>query len=59
MQQFQKFGRTWARYDGVGPTIVTIDPEIVKEITVKQFDNFTDIIPMDFKPEETTLDVAK
>ena len=58
-EQFQKFGSTWARYDGVTPTIVTKDPEIVKEITTKQFDNFTDILSNDFNPAQTTLDLAK
>jgi hypothetical protein len=32
----QKFGKTWGRYAGVNPTIVTIDPEIIKEVMIKQ-----------------------
>ena len=32
---------------------------MIKEITVKQFDNFTDIIDIDFAPGQTTLDVSK
>ena len=44
---------------GVTPCISTIDPEMIKEITVKQFDNFTDIIDIDFAPGQTTLDVSK
>ena len=44
---------------GVTPCISTIDPEMIKEITVKQFDNFTDIIDIDFAPGQTTLDLSK
>ena len=58
-KMFEKFGRTWARYDGVVPTICTYDPEIVREITTKQFENFTDILSHDFNPEQTTLDISK
>jgi hypothetical protein len=32
----QKLGKTWGRYNGISPTIVTIDPEIIKEVMVKQ-----------------------
>jgi hypothetical protein len=35
-QMHQKFGKTWGRYSGLSPTIVTIDPEIIKEVMVKQ-----------------------
>ena len=58
-EQFKKFGRTWARYDGVKPCIVTIDPEFIKQVTVKQFDNFVDTFDLDLEDEQTTLDVAK
>ena len=44
---------------GVTPCISTIDPEMIKEITVKQFDNFTDVVDMDFSPGQTTLDVSR
>ena len=47
IEQFKKFGKTWAKYDGVSPTIVTIDPEMIKQITVKQFDNFTETFDME------------
>ena len=51
-------GNTFARYNGVTPTICTIDPELIKEITVKQFDNFTDAVPMESPPEQTDITTA-
>ena len=35
-QMFQQLGKTWGRYSGITPVIVTIDPEIIKEVMVKQ-----------------------
>ena len=58
-EKFRQLGRTFARYDGIGPIIATIDPELIKEITVKQFDNFTDVWDTDFPPDHTTMDIAK
>ena len=57
-KKFQELGLTFGRYGGVTPTITTIDPEIIKEVTVKQFDNFTDVVDMEFSPGQTTLDVS-
>ena len=57
--KIQQLGRTFCRYDGVIPCIVTIDPEFIKEVVVKQFDNFTDTFDFNLKPEETTLDSAR
>lgn len=59
IEQFKKHGRTIGRYDGVLPMIVSIDPEFIKEVTVKQFENFTDVFAMDFAPHQTTLDVSR
>ena len=36
LQMHNKFGKTWGRYSGITPTIVTIDPDIIKEVMVKQ-----------------------
>jgi hypothetical protein len=42
MQKFNKFGtKTFARYDGVTPVIVTKDPEVIKSVLVKNFDSFS------------------
>ena len=57
--KYKELGRTFGKYEGVTPTICSIDPEFIKEVTVKQFDNFTDVIPHEFAPEQTTLDRAK
>ena len=59
VEKIKQLGKTFARYDGVLPSIVTIDPEIIKEVTAKQFENFSDIVEMNFSPEQTTLDVAR
>ena len=59
VQQFNKYGKTWGRYEGITPVIVTIDPEIIKEVTVKQFDNFTDAFDFQTDDDTTTLDIAK
>ena len=43
-EKHKKFGKTYGRYDGVKPALVTIDPELVKNILVKNFDSFHGII---------------
>ena len=55
--QFKKFGRTWASYDGITPTIYTIDPDFIKQVTVKQFENFTDVADLPMPEEQKTLDI--
>ena len=55
----KQFGLTFGKYDGVQPILVTIDPEIIKEICTKQFDNFTDVLDIEFAPDQTTLDVSR
>ena len=46
------------RYEGIEPVIFSIDPEFVKEVSVKQFENFQSTMEFDVKDEEMTLDVA-
>ena len=58
-KKIQALGKTFGRYDGVTPSIVTIDPEFIKEVTVKQFDNFTDTFSWEVPPEQATLDIAR
>ena len=58
-EQFKKFGKTWAKYDGSVPTIRTIDPEFIKEVTVKQFDNFHATLDISLSDDQTTLDMSK
>ena len=59
LEKHRELGRTFTRYEGVTPCIVTIDPDIIKEVTVKQFDNFTDVVDIEFSPGQTTLDVSR
>ena len=59
IENFKKLGKTWGKYEGVQPLILTADLDIVKEISVKQFDCFTDTFPNDFSDDQITLDLAK
>ena len=60
LNQYKRFGRTWGYYNGQTPTIVTADPEFIKQVTVKQFDNFSDTIPLPpgTPDNQKTLDLA-
>lgn len=58
-ENFNKYGKTWCKYEGVQPLIVTADLDIVKEISIKQFDSFTDTFPNDFGDDQQTLDIMK
>ena len=60
LKQCKKLGRTWAYYNGQRPTIVTVDPEFIKEVTVKQFDNFSDTfdLPPSVPDNQKTLSLA-
>ena len=57
-EKCRELGRTFAKYDGVAPTIVTIDPEFIKEVTVKQFHNFADTFDLEVTDDQMTLDLA-
>lgn len=46
-ERHRKYGKTFGRFDGVTPVINTIDPELIKSITVKNFDSFTGIVDME------------
>ena len=59
LEKHRELGRSFTRYEGVTPIICTIDPEFIKEVTVKQFENFTDVVDIEFSPGQTTLDVAR
>ena len=60
-KQHRQYGRTFARYMGISPAIVSIDPEFIKEVVVKQFENFTDVVTdeLPITPEQTTLDLSR
>lgn len=59
LKKHQELGKTFGRYNGVTPSIVSIDPDFIREVTVKQFDNFTDVLDIEFSEGQTTLDVAR
>ena len=44
LEEHKRLGKTYAKYDGTTPVISTIDPEIIKTVTAKEFDSFTDVI---------------
>jgi len=41
MENFKKFGPVWATYDMTEPWLFISDPKLIKQITVKNFDNFS------------------
>ena len=43
-EKIKQYGKTYVRYDGVFPTLVTIDPDLVKSIMVKNFDCFSAVM---------------
>jgi cytochrome P450 family 6 len=57
-EMHQKLGKTWAKYEGSEPTIVTIDPDLIKAIMVKHFDSFSDIINWEYADHQITLDLS-
>jgi hypothetical protein len=47
---FKKLGtKTFARYAGVIPVLVTKDPELVKSVLVKHFDSFSSTFEIQVK----------
>lgn len=60
-QALQKhFGTlTYGLYEGPQPVIHTIDPEIIKEVFIKQFDKFPLRMEFDVGEEMSTLDIMK
>ncbi len=47
-----KYGRVWGRYSGATQEIFLADPELLKELMVKKFDDFTDRQHFDMLPEK-------
>ena len=42
LERRKKFGKVYGSYQGTQPVIIVSDAEMVKEITIKQFWNFSD-----------------
>nr|ACO15001.1 Cytochrome P450 3A24 [Caligus clemensi] len=58
-EAFKRFkSKTFTRYAGSTPTIVTIDPEIVKQVTIKQFQNFPMVLNAEAKDKHLSLDIS-
>ena len=57
-ETFKKLGKTWGRYDGRSPCILTIDPELVKCIMIKNFDCFSDTVEWEMPDNKITLDLS-
>ena len=47
INKVKKYGRSYFRYDGIFPTLVTSDPEMLKSIFIKNFDRFSDVFDFD------------
>jgi cytochrome P450 len=57
-ESFKKYGKTYARYEGREPSILTIDPELIKCIMVKNFESFSDTIDWELADDKITLDLS-
>ncbi len=50
MDKFKKFNSlTYCKYEGAMPILVSIDPEIVKSVLIKNFDSFPYIMSPEVK----------
>ncbi len=50
MDKFKKFNSlTYCKYEGRTPILVSMDPEIVKSVLIKNFDSFGMIMGPDIK----------
>ena len=57
-QQMKEFGvKTWGRYEGSRPTVLTVDDELIKEVYVKKFDHFQERFEFKTEDKYKTLDV--
>ncbi|XP_059085965.1 probable cytochrome P450 6a18 [Tigriopus californicus] len=56
MEKMRRFGKTYVRFEMAQPVLVTIDPDLIKAITITHFENFSDIIDFKINPKVSTLD---
>lgn len=52
-----KYGHVWGHYSGATPEIFLADPELLKELMVKKFDDFTDRQHFDMLPEKVSITI--
>ncbi|XP_040572441.1 cytochrome P450 3A9 [Lepeophtheirus salmonis] len=58
-EAFKRFkSQTFTRYTGSIPTISTIDPKIIKQVTIKQFNNFHMTFTENVKDKNKSLDIS-
>ena len=55
MEKFRRFGKTYGRYNCAVPCIVTMDTEIIKSVTVKNFDCFYSFISEEVRKLQCSL----
>eukprot|EP00094_Tigriopus_californicus_P011152 TCALIF_10762-PA protein Name:"Similar to Cyp6a8 Cytochrome P450 6a8 (Drosophila melanogaster)" AED:0.09 eAED:0.25 QI:14/0.25/0.2/1/1/0.8/5/0/459 len=58
MKKVRELGKTYVGYDNAQPILVTIDPNLIKAVTITHFENFSETIAFKIEPKVTTLDVA-
>ncbi len=46
IDKFRKYGKTYGRYEGPSPIVVTKDPELMKSVLVKNFDSFQAVLEL-------------
>nr|APH81393.1 cytochrome P450 CYP3027C1 [Tigriopus kingsejongensis] len=59
LEKSQRLGKTYVRYEGSQPMLVTIDPDMIKSVMVKNFDSFTDLFAITDDDKRTTLDICR
>lgn len=58
LRKFKEFGsKTYGCYTGPTPTIITIDPELVKSVMIKNFDSFPAAMDVPVTDASSTLDI--
>lgn len=57
-ENFRKYGLVWGSYSISQPWVSIADPDLIKEITVKSFDHFTDHFFEVAHKKFRTLDMA-
>jgi len=57
-ERFDKYGKIWGAYQASTPTVFVADPDIIKQITIKDFDNFLGH-SFEFPQKYRSLDTTK
>ena len=57
LRRIKEYGKTFGYYRGGLPVICTVDPQLLKAIYIKNFDNFTDVMEHEIGKKEKTMDL--